>query len=180
MCFKCVLGVHCYCGVRHCVGAFYARAYACMCVRVHACAYNVWMYVYVSIWFRFVYQSHVHRHTHQTNTTALSLYNGVCVCVCVCVCVLCIGVRDEFRSGGLQSLLPEYVFHCLHENQMVLPKYYLIFPPENGYLNNHSRGAATPSAPWAVRLWCCVLVSTCISLCVSMYVILNDISWIVG
>ena len=50
-------------------------------------------------------------------------------------CVLVgIGVRDEFRSGaggGGWSLLPERIFsHCLHENQVVLPEYYLIFCPK--------------------------------------------------
>ena len=45
---------------------------------------------------------------------------------------LTIGVRDEFHSGGEGgwSLLPEYFFHCLHENQVVLPKYNLIFFPQ--------------------------------------------------
>ena len=60
-----------------------------------------------------------------------------------------IGIRDEFRSGGLKSLARIY---CLHEYQVVLPEYYLICLPENGYLKN-STGTAAPSAPWAVRLW---------------------------
>ena len=43
-----------------------------------------------------------------------------------------IGVRGEFRSGGGggagTEVSPEYFFlHCLHENQVVLPEYYLMF-----------------------------------------------------
>ena len=38
-----------------------------------------------------------------------------------------ISVRDEFRLGGLKSLARIFIFHCLHENQVVLPEYYLIF-----------------------------------------------------
>ena len=38
--------------------------------------------------------------------------------------VLIIGVRDEFRSGGLKSLA-QIFFHCLHENEVVLPEYCL-------------------------------------------------------
>ena len=39
-----------------------------------------------------------------------------------------IGVRDQFRFiGGAEVKLPEYFLHCLPENQVVLPKYYLIF-----------------------------------------------------
>ena len=46
----------------------------------------------------------------------------------------------SFVQGGW-SLLPEYFFHCLHENQVNLPECYLIFLPKNGYLKN-SRGTA--------------------------------------
>ena len=43
-----------------------------------------------------------------------------------------ISLRDEFRSGGpggggLKSLARIFCFHYLHENQVVLPEYYLIF-----------------------------------------------------
>ena len=38
------------------------------------------------------------------------------------------GVRDQFRLGGL-SQLPEYFLHCLPEYQVVLPEYYMISPP---------------------------------------------------
>ena len=41
-----------------------------------------------------------------------------------------ISVRDEFRIGGLKSLARIFFFHCLHENQVVLPEYYLIFCPK--------------------------------------------------
>ena len=43
-----------------------------------------------------------------------------------------ISVRDEFSSRGLKtwSLLPEYFSHCLQENQVVLPEYYLSFCPK--------------------------------------------------
>ena len=54
--------------------------------------------------------------------------------------------RVSFGGGGGWSLLPKYFFHCLHENQVVLPEYYLIFLPENGYLKN-SRGARAPLSP---------------------------------
>ena len=39
-------------------------------------------------------------------------------------------VRDEFCLGGLKSLARIFFFHCLHENQVVLPEYYLIFCPK--------------------------------------------------
>ena len=69
-----------------------------------------------------------------------------------------IGFRDGFCSGGW-SLLPEYISHCLHENQVVLPEYHLIFfLPENGYLKN-SKGAAATLSP-IVRLHVCMLAKT--------------------
>ena len=42
-------------------------------------------------------------------------------------------------------------FHCLYENQVVLPEYYQIFLPENGYLKNSrgGGGAAAPNGPYA-------------------------------
>ena len=67
--------------------------------------------------------------------------------------VLRIGVRDEFRSGAEVSC-PNMFSHCLHENQVDLPEYYLIFPPRK-WLFEKLQGAAAPSplVPWAVRLW---------------------------
>ena len=62
------------------------------------------------------------------------------------------GVRGHKRMGrvsfrGHAVSCPNNFFHCFHVNQVVLPEYYPIFLPKNGYLNN-SRGAA----PWAVSL----------------------------
>ena len=43
--------------------------------------------------------------------------------------VLIIGVRDQFclGGGGGWGQLPKYLIHCLPENQVVLPEYYMIF-----------------------------------------------------
>ena len=44
--------------------------------------------------------------------------------------VVYIGVRDQFRLGGLRSVARILIFiHCLPENQVVLPEYYMIPPP---------------------------------------------------
>ena len=43
---------------------------------------------------------------------------------------ICIGVRDEFvrgGGGGGWGLLQKYLSIALHENQVVLPEYYLIW-----------------------------------------------------
>ena len=74
-----------------------------------------------------------------------------------------ISVPDEFHfrgGGGGWSLLPEYFSQCLHENQVhgfarILQDFFFaffFFVPENGYLKN-SRGAASPLAPWRIRLY---------------------------
>ena len=64
------------------------------------------------------------------------------------------GVRDEIRSGAepLKSLARMFFSHSLHEIQVVLLKYHLIFCLKNCYFKNSS-GAAAPSAPWSVRPW---------------------------
>ena len=59
-----------------------------------------------------------------------------------------ISVRDEFSSGGLKSLARIFVsIACMKKFARILPD----FLPENSYMKNY-RGAAAPSAPWAVRL----------------------------
>ena len=58
-------------------------------------------------------------------------------------------------GGGIKSLARIFFFHCLHENQVVLPEYYLISPPppENGYLKNSRGLQPPPQFPWPVHLW---------------------------
>ena len=81
----------------------------------------------------------------------LDLFGSSCGYTCSSRgCLWILSVRDEFRSGGW-SLLPEYFFHCLHENQVVLPEYYLIFCPKTA-ISKILGGLQPPSAPWAVRL----------------------------
>ena len=56
---------------------------------------------------------------------------------------------------GAEVILPEYFFsHCLHENQVDLPEYYLIFCPKMAIckIGGGGGGAAAPSAPWSVCL----------------------------
>ena len=77
--------------------------------------------------------------------------------------VLCgtISVRDKFRSGGAEVSCPNN-FHCLHVNQVVLPEYYLIFPPENGYLKIlGGAGAAGPLSPMGRTPMCGTVSYVC-------------------
>ena len=53
-----------------------------------------------------------------------------------------IGVRDQFRLGGLRS---EYFLHCLPENQVGLPEYYMFFCPKMAIWN--ILGGLQPPAP---------------------------------
>ena len=52
--------------------------------------------------------------------------------------------RVSFRAAEFSC--PNIFCHCLHENQVDLPEYYLIFLPKNGYLKI-SRGATAPLSP---------------------------------
>ena len=57
--------------------------------------------------------------------------------------VVVIGIRDEFRSGGLKSLARIFFPLIARKSSgfaRILPDFFL---PENGYLKN-SRGAAAP------------------------------------
>ena len=58
---------------------------------------------------------------------------------------LFIGVRDQFclGGGGGWVQMSKYFIHCLPENQVVLPKYYMIFARKY-YLK--ILGAAAPAS----------------------------------
>ena len=74
--------------------------------------------------------------------------------------LVCLGVRDQFRLGELRSVV-RILIHCLPENQVVLPEYYMIFfSSENGHLKNY-RGVSPqppPPASYAYRL---IMAPTC-------------------
>ena len=53
--------------------------------------------------------------------------------------------RVSFRGTDV-IFISRIFFHSLHENQVDLPEYYLIFLPESGYLKN-SRGKGGCSPP---------------------------------
>ena len=58
-----------------------------------------------------------------------------------------IGVWDQFRlggGGGGWRLLPEYFLHCLPENQVVLPEYYVLFCSNMANGGGGGKGASVP------------------------------------
>ena len=68
----------------------------------------------------------------------------------------------SFRGGGGWSQLPEYFIHCLPENEVVLPEYYMymIFCPKMAIWNIlGGGGGAQPPAPtsyvygWGMKIW---------------------------
>ena len=103
---------------------------------------------------RYLFQTDVFMRCHHW------LCPSSCLPSCWLLWHLGIGVREQFCLGSwgqLPEYLPEYFIHCLSENQVVYPEYYMtFFLPQNDYLTNsmglHRPPPAPPPPPRLVHL----------------------------
>ena len=92
--------------------------------------------------------------------------------VCVCVCggggggVFTYAYAYGTISFGVWSLLPEYFIHRLPENQVVLPKYYLLFCPKIAIWKILGGWSPPPPPSRLVRLWEFLVNSRRVNFCI--------------